>query len=361
MDTVVERVGGHRGMNVDRHLREDGTTFIRKQAMHELGNSGQWHGIDLYDHNVKALRNEGEMLIAMRDSGFTPRFLEFGDDYLDQEDVGVSQIPQDAEAWRRNLIKQLCAIRSRGLRHGDLKGANIITRKDWSWAVDWQEGHRLADPAPQRQPFSDSYLMMQHIEGTADASGRFDIPRVARRWRAVLGALGATMDVSLPLKGRTFLDLGCFQGDFVALAAAEGMTAAGVDKGGFRSGENSIAIARTLWRDLRFGELHFRERDITEGLDYQADIVMMFSTWPYIVRDYGKTKAIRVLERVIKDAGVFFFETQLAGDGPGPEFLRTDGDVHDMLIAAGGKEVKPLAIFPVTGRSAARMVWRVQR
>jgi hypothetical protein len=72
------------------------------------------------------------------------------------------------------------------------------------------------------------------------------------------------------------------------------------------------------------------------------------------------SKAKEVLEQVIRDAGVFFFETQLWGDGPGPNFLQTDDDVQGLLLSVGAKVAKPLATFPVTGRPGRRTVWRVE-
>jgi SAM-dependent methyltransferase len=200
---------------------------------------------------------------------------------------------------------------------------------------------------------------MQHIEGTLGPDGFCDTPRVARRWRAVLWALGAAGNCTLPLKDKSFLDLGCFQGDFCALAAAEGMHAFGVDQGGFRTGENSIEIARQLWDGFPFGELTLTQHNITEWPSYVADVVMMFSTWSYIVKDHGLARAEEVLAKVIAEAGVLFFENQLYGDGPGPEFLKIDEDIRTTLHRLGGSTVKALATFPVTGRPGSRTVWEV--
>jgi hypothetical protein len=66
------------------------------------------------------------------------------------------------------------------------------------------------------------------------------------------------------------------------------MNAAGIDRGGFRTGENSIAIGRRLWEGFPFGTIALIEEDIVAPSGgYHADIAMMFSTWPYIVKDYG--------------------------------------------------------------------------
>ena len=351
MDVI--RVGDHRSS----------PTVIQKKALHQLGNQGDLIGVDLYGLNETAIHNEAMMLDIMTDSGFTPRLIDIDGGELIEGDVGTNEPATDPELWRRNLVKMLATIRSRRLRHGDLKGNNIITRNNWPWAVDWQEGHYLGDVPPQRTPFSDSSLLMQHIEGTPDAKGQIDIPRVGRRWRLVLGALGAVTNCNVPLKGKTFLDLGCFQGDFVGLAAAEGMKAYGVDSGGFRSGENSIQIGRALWKDFPFGEVNLIVDDVVSFFlpYFKPDVVMMFSTWPYIVQQYGRKLADSALSVAIREAGVLFFETQLAGDGPGPEFLKTDDDVYDLLTGLGAQSAIPLGTIPVTNRPASRTVWKVER
>ncbi len=353
---MTERIGGHRGLDV---IRDDGV--IKKIALHELGNQGNdLHGVDLYGLNESAIHNEAFMLDVMSGSGFTPDLIDIQDGELTQTDMGITETPKDAEQWRQNLVKALAMIRARGLRHGDLKGANVITRGDKPWIVDWQESHFLGDVPPQKTPFSDSYLLMQHIEGTPGADGFRDVPRVARRWRAVLGSLGATMSVTLPLKGKTFLDVGCFQGDFVALAASEGMWAKGIDVGGFRPGENSIEIGRSIWANFPYGDIKLAQVDAAGFHDYFHDVVMMFSTWPYIVAHYGYDWGVDLLRKIVEQSGVFFFESQLSGDGPGPHFLKTDEDISILFVSLGARTVEPIAIFPVTNRSAERTIWRIE-
>lgn len=361
---AAEIIGGHVGMDVIRDHGDQTGSYIIKRAKHEKGTSNTWAGIDMFDHNVDALKNEAWMLELMDGSGFTPMITGIEGDYITQEDLGATEPHTDGELFRRNCVWMLSTIRARGLRHGDLIGSNIITRGNHPYAIDWQEGHLLTEPAPQKQPWSDSHLLMRHIAGTAGADGQMDTPRVARRWGVVLGALGATMNFKLPLKGKTFIDLGCFQGDFVALAAAEGMEAYGFDQGGFRSGENSIEIGRELWKGFPFGNLFLFPTNIVERPSIPIEnwnVVMMFSTWPYIVKDYGWERATKTLEVIIERNEVLFFETQLAGDGPGPAALKTDDDVAELLRSLGASIVKNIGTFPVTGRPASRTVWEVRK
>lgn len=367
IEVKSEVIGGHVGMDVLR-LQIDGPPpehWIRKMARHHKMDTGPLFGRDMYEHNVHALNTEATMLAIMAGSGYTPSLSDHGSDYIDQTDLGDTEPPTDGELFRRNCIKMLATIRAHGLRHGDLIGSNVITRNNHPYAIDWQEGHLLTEPAPQKQPWSDSHLLMRHIYGTLDVNGQADTPRVARRWSAVLHALGADTNFTLPLKGKTFLDLGCFQGDFVALAAAEGMDAMGVDQGGFRSGENSIEIGCELWKDFPFGEVRLSIGNIVYysdlNLTRNRDVVMMFSTWPYIVIDFGWDAATDILARIIRDNEVLFFETQLAGDGPGPAALKTDDDVAQLLHSLGASTVNAIATYPVTGRPASRTVWEVRK
>lgn len=360
------RIGGHRGMDVERLPMAGGRTYISKKPLHDIGTQGDLLGVDLYELNVSAIHNEAFALCEMEGSGYTPVMVAVEDDILYEEDLGDGGMPLDAEVWRQNCVRMLATIRARGLRHGDLRGTNIITRGankgergNDPYAIDWQEAHYLGDVPPQKSPFSDSMFLMQHIIGTVGPTGVADVPRVARRWGAILGVMGAATNLELPLKGKTFLDLGCFQGDFCALAASEGMYAVGVDQGGFRTGENSIEIARQLWEGFPFGELAFAQRNILNG-SCQADVVVMFSTWSYIVQDFGRRVAEDILRQVIAQAGTFLFENQLYGDGPGPEFLQEDKDIRAMMFRLGATTVNVVGTFPVTGRPASRTVWIVQ-
>lgn len=357
---MMERIGGHLGLDVIRD-EVDRQTVIRKVCRHDVGNEGAVAGVDLYGLNETAIHNEAFMLDVMSGSGYTPELIDISDGVLTETDVGASEPPRFPERWRHNLTWMLATIRARGVRHGDLKGDNIITRGNHPYVVDWQEAHLLGDVPPQRRPYSDSHLLMQHIAGTPDVSGQMDVPRVARRWDAVLSDLRVVTDLSLPLQGKTFLDIGCFQGDFVALAAAEGMEARGIDVGGFRVGENSIEIGRELWGRFPFGSIELSQQNVCDVHHFRYDVVMMFSTWPYLVVDYGIEAAKWVLVEIIRDAGVLYFETQLAGDGPGPSFLQTDDDVRTMLSHLGGNDVRAIGTFPVTNRPALRTVWGVRR
>lgn len=348
--TTAQLVGGHEGLDV---FRDDGLIVKRGR---DVTNTSYGYPI----HNVEALRKEARFLALLASTGFTPKFVSLevldGEAVLRQEDVGEPEPMRDGEKFRRNCIRLLWELRQYNVRHGDLTGANIIIRDDWPWVIDWQEAHFIDEVAPQKQPHPDSWLLWQTVAGTRDPKGQFDTPRVARRWMNILHSLGAMNDMGLPFEGKTLLDLGCFQGDFCAMAACEKMKAVGIDQGGFRSGENSIAEAKSLWEYME--GLRFLQMNVMKVGAFDAEVVLLFSTWSYIVQDFGRRAAEELLSRIISECGVLFFENQLWGDGPGPDFFQNDDDVWS-LLASFGRPVEKLDSIPVWGREATRTVWRI--
>jgi hypothetical protein len=330
------------------------------------------------EYNEAALRNEAAMLTAMTGTGYTPDLVEVyeGDDpkrdpiryAILQTDAGVSEPIVDGEKFRRQMVKLVGAIRSRGLRHGDLAEANIAFHNDRPTLFDWQEGHPIGQKGPQRHPWADSFMAMRCVAGIPDTAGRFDVPRVARRWMAVLTELGATVHRGgLALEGQSFVDFGCFMGDFSALAAIEGMDAWGVDAGGFRSGENSILVGRELWHDLQPKPPTLAQADVFDWVlgEYAHqrfapwDVAMMFSTFSYLVQQRGWGAAEAVVREIVDRSRVFFFESQLHGDGPGPDQFQTDEDIAGWLGQWG--TVKALDQFAVWSAPASRTVFVVRK
>jgi predicted Ser/Thr protein kinase len=356
---LIKQIGGHLGLRVDLVRDQLGDSYILKQ----LDESG----VNI-EENLRGLRNEAEMLNILSGLEVAPRLISNGDNYVLQEDLGDGQPVTDPELFRRNCVKMLACLRDVGVRHGDLTGpqaggeSNIIAVDNWPWVVDWQEAHLLTDPAPQKSPYSDSWLLMRTLADWPTATGEtLDTPRVARRWQAVLRALGAHTDLTLPLLDKTFIDLGTYQGDFPALAAAEGMDATGIDLGGFRSGADSIKQGEELWRLFPFGRMLLARADIMDGpARLRSDVGMMFSTFPYLVQSHGD-QAYDCLGEWMARCGVFFFETQLAGDGPGLAVHPDLDAVGEMLVTlAPDRHVRAIATIPVAGREASRTVFEVR-
>lgn len=352
-------IGGHQrqptqdgpGVHV---FREDGGVVVKK-------------AYTLPD--VDGLRNEARFLRELEGTGVAPRLYTCqvapseGCLYaISQEDLGESQPVQNGEDFRRHMARLLWTLHKHGVRHGDATSGNIIIRDDKPMLVDFQQSNYYSEGPPQKRPLADSYFLWRFVAGTpAIEHPVADTPRVVRRWLAVLGELGG-LAPNNPLQGKTLLDLGCFQGDFCAMAAADGMWAHGVDTGGFNSEIDSIREANRLWGPM--GGIprgqpgcSFQKTNLVTRPRFDHDVVLLFSTWPYIVRDYGRQVALDLLQSIMSECGVLFFETQLAGDGPGPDFLVTDDDVANMLGEFGTPQ--PLVTIPVTGRAASRTVWKV--
>ncbi len=314
--------------------------------------------------DIEGVHTEAKMLRLMEDTGFTPKLYEEHDDYIVQEDLGEQEEMKevhDGELFRRESARFLMILREKRIRHGDLTGANLFIRNDRPIFIDWQQSSLFDEDDPyEKRSLTDSYFFWRTIQSfPSKLHPTPDTPRVIRRWMACLGSMGGFgKKKSMPegnVVGKTLLDLGCFQGDFSALAAAEGMIPTGVDMGGFRTGEDSIAIAIETWKGKAGA---FNKINIMDWKDFEYDAVLMFSTWAYIYNEYGQDTAYGLISRIMDQCGVLFFETQLAGDGPGQDYLVTDDDVGNMLGQFGIPN--PIGTFHVAGRPANRTVWQVK-
>ena len=124
-----------------------------------------------------------------------------------------------------------------------------------------------------------------------------------------------------------------------------------------------IKRAVVLWDGLKnVGFIRYNIMDfITTTLVRQRyHMGLLLSVWPYLTDWYGKREAIELLEAIKAKCEILFFETQLHGDGPGPEELVTDNDVVEMLANIPGVvKVEEIVTIPVAGRDAARTVFMV--
>lgn len=334
-----ERIGGHDGMTVYRTAGG-----IVKQA----DNDAEWEG----------LLREWEMLKLMN-GAFAPE--QTGGNEVErftiQEDCGdaLSLVPPatlEPDWLMREFIGMVTYMRGKDLRHGDLTPPNISALRGSVYALDWMESHFLNEPAPPKRTTSDSWqLMKTYSELTQDPR------RIARRWSAILQDLGAAGLEDLPLSGKTFVDLGCFEGWFPALAAAELMEALGVDMNGA-----SIRTAREIFPGPIFYEIDIEPwvAKWMHELGRRWDVVTMLSTWPYLVQQGTWEHALETLRTVISQSDVLYFETQIAGDGPGPEHLKSKLDVAKLLTDAGAEQLTPILDIEIEGRNATRTLWSVR-
>lgn len=168
---------------------------------------------------------------------------------------------------------------------------------------------------------------------------------VESRWQVISKDLGE-------LAGKKLLDLGCYDGAFCGLAIAAGMQAKGVDRNG-----DIIQRAQENFPDALFQVIDLA--NITRGyrffVGYHA--VLLLSTWPYFLNDYGIEKATDLIKNIVLSRSPLYFETQLEGDGPGPAMFKTEKDVRTFLSSLG--YAKRLAVFSVPDRNATRAIWKV--
>lgn len=344
---IDEIIGGHPPANKEK----DGPVGLRVTRTKQ-GILKEAYG----DIDLEGVKNEAYMLQKLEVSGIAPKLLDQGENWILEEDLGKGEPIRDEEKIRHNMVRVLWELRQAGIHHGDMTAVNIIIKNNFPKIIDFQQSNLFENPTYRKHPLCDGYYGWRYVWKAPIAGGTPDTSRIVGRWLAVLGSL--TGHRPNALVGKRLLDIGCFRGDFPAMAAAEGMYAHGIDVGGFRSGENSIATARETWGYMG-DQIQFTNKNIMDHEDFNYDVVMMFSTWPYIVNDFDRTAAVELLKKIVNQCGVFFFETQLHGDGPGPNFLLEESDVASMF----GKfaEVRSIINLPVWGRSATRTVWRIEK
>jgi SAM-dependent methyltransferase len=282
--------------------------------------------------------NAAMFLTKMAGTGFVP-MAQINDNGLRIQNLGESEKVWDEIAFRRNCARLLIKLQELNIAHGDLTSKNIIVKDNQPVVIDWFQAKNLNDLTPKKRPEGDAFHLW-----TAAAELSPDTSRHLRRWLAIREHIGAG----------SLLDLGCADGDFCLFAASErediSVPIMGVDK-------DPEAIIRMAELCEGLG-VDFRVRDIMKIDDFLYDTVLLLSVWPYIYNRTGAA-ARQLLKKVSQRAGQLIFESQLYGDGPGPNFLRTDQDVYEMLSGYGS--VERLAQIPVHGRNTARSVWLVMR
>ncbi len=293
------------------------------------------------------LANEGRWLHDLNDSGFTPRLFMDEPGRIVMQDLGDSQEIKNLYNFRRNSIYLLNFLRRKGVKHGDLTAPNIIIKNDHPMAIDWGEAVELGGSLPSKRPEPDATHLWAVVADHKDTT------RFAGRWLAIREAYGVDR-----LEGSTMLDLGCHEGAFVAAAAVEGVESLGIDQD-----IEAINRAFVLWPGLGIaGFIHSDIKDFVTStlINQRYHMGLLLSVWPYLVNVYGAKEALELLAAIKAKCEVLFFESQLAGDGPGPDFFGIKGDVAQLLsYLPGVGKVEEIITLPVAGRDAARTVFMV--
>ena len=288
------------------------------------------------------LRNEFRLLNGhMQWSGFTPQVSNITVDrdkvVLVEEYLGPSQAITDEIVFRRNCARLLGALRHRGVVHGDLTSKNIVVRHNAPYAVDFHQSRLVDEPGPDKRPVGDGY----HLWAAAEQLSP-DTSRHIRKWRAIRPHIDDALVV----------DYGCAEGDYCLFASVDSNVTSFV---GFDRDGVAVDVARSL---LGAGSgAVFHKANLSRIEPVWGGTAFFMSVYAHMVRDIGRSGTENFLSRVLASSGKLFFETQLAGDGPGPDYFQMDSDVKVFLERFG--TVKALATIPVHGRSAARTVWMV--
>jgi len=344
MMKLIHRLRGLRGYRTDAGIlicahREDGNERFKEVN--------------------RAIHNAAEKLRIMEGSGFSPSLLGEKRESILMEDLGESDGVWgfDADDWKdfnRELVKCLIKLRQMNLRHSDLNGNNIIIKNKKPYFIDWWETHFIDEKPPGKSHLTDAYWLFTDIQRWVANPGLSDPNRLCRRWGPIHGNLIGSFECSLPMRGKTLLDAGCFQGDFCAWAAAEMMKITGIDTGGFRSGENSIDIARTIWDGI--SNIRFVQADVMNWPSFNYDVILFMDTFSHLVKHLGREEPTRLLNRMVNEAGCVFFETQMWGDRTGLEWLKTQEDVFALVPGATFKE-----IVTAPEHGVPRTLWRIDK
>jgi len=281
------------------------------------------------DSGKAEIAREAKILQALPE-GIGPAVLRSESDRLVLEDLGNGDPVKDEYTFLRNAIHALNGMRGVGVRHGDLTAANIIVHNDKPRIIDWSESRFVAEKRKDKRPEPDAYHYW-----TAIAALSPDTSRIVRRWLAIREHLSP---------GSALVNLGCFTGEMDAMAAAEGCITLGIDKV-----QHVIDLAKEMWG--QYG-CQFRIGDLDAiPVPIDVDNVLLLSVFPYIQNPGG------MMKKLVKSGATLFFETQLAGDGPGPDIFRTDADVKQYLSKFYGR-VESLVTLAIAGRNAKRTTWK---
>ncbi len=292
--------------------------------------------------NKKWLLQHWKALQALKHTPYVPKPISFDGETLVTEFIEGNTVT-DTFWLRYHLIHMLYRFQEAGLVHGDSTGVNMRIRHNIPIVFDWDQSTFVYQtPRPQSKPRPDIHFALPVV-----AKWGGDPSRILRRWHH------SRLAIEYYRGWGTFLDLGTHKGEFPALATIDGMKAHGIDGEYIRP---CINEARDLYGLLG---CTYEKEDIFLMDNYEADVVMLFSTWAYIVGQHSQQVGDYVLRQCIAESNILLFETQLYRDGPGLEIHRTDEDVVDHLYKLGATHVEPVVTLEKVTDGKLRTVWKV--
>ena len=302
------------------------------------------------DISIEGVRNSYRFLKALQDTPYVPKVYSLENNSITMEYIEETPVT-DIEGVRRHAIQILYTIREYGVIHGDMSHVNFKIRNNIPVVYDWDQAVFAWEKKPQKAPLSDSYNFVINL-----VNMKLDPSRILRRWLVCREILDYYFGWA------TFADLGTHMGDFCGLASVERMRATGVDAEYIRP---CIEEAKKLWGNMR--NIQFFKQDIVEFANAQkgqiADVVLCFSTWPYLVEQHNLEYATEFLKTIIRKSSLLLFESQYYTDGPGNfvEFLKTDDDMYAFLKECGATNIERVGAVPsFPGRDIDRTIWGVR-
>ncbi len=294
------------------------------------------------------LLNELRFLRTLSRSRFVPQVINeevFTSERVDKitlQDVGDNFQPVDEYRFRTHFLRMLDTFRRLEVIHGDLTSANIRLIDDWPIVLDWGESRFADEQKPDKRPEGDIHHAFEYMANLADGA------RIGRRFFAMWKAI-QSHEYSPPWY---WLDIGCYHGDIAASAAAAGFEVTAIDRDA-----DAIRQSKNRFRTL---DIDFKNTDVVNFPGrIDAEVSSCLSMYPYLLRDRGDIVADQVIERLIDGSNIFFFESQLFGDGPGPEEFKTNHDIEVYLYDRGANSVEPIVEIALPDRNTSRTVFKV--
>lgn len=151
--------------------------------------------------------------------------------------------------------------------------------------------------------------------------------------------------------GKTVLDLGCGYGDLLRFADCKGNA---LEVWGY---ESNTEILASLWQATHpfrnKKPIYMRQNidDMVIAENAVADIIFCFSVLPYLFNPAATLHWMR------KHSTQALIECQLAGDGPGFDWLKTSQDMRRWLDSIGWESVERIGWTVVKDRGTSRGIW----
>ena len=316
----------------------------------------------LTDKGHAEIENERRFLRLLEPTGYVPKVIDWNTEpdslsidgvmlpCLRVEDVGDNLVVTDEEEFRRHFIRMLWHFKKEGLIHGDLTGANIRVVNNVPKVIDWKESRMAHENSPDKRKEGDIFHAFAFLASLKDA--RRIGTRFFAMWKAILDSESGHWFLNSPPR---WYDPGTYRGYIAACAAAAGFKVTGTD-----INPGSIEESNYLWGGMGIRFVYGDSINMGRIKQGEFNVASLLSVYPYMLEAHGDIACHDYIEGLIDNTNIFFFETQLFGDGPGPEEFKTTHDVEAWLYERGANSVEAILESDV-GRETTRTLWKVTK